>query len=108
MNWIKHFGPGEEDLVTEMRNNLIQIRTGEGKSVVLAIVSMIFALNGFEVNCACYSSYLSERDYNDFQKLFNKLGVIKYIKYGTFNEIFEYKINRQCNIRDSIINLVIK
>lgn len=91
-----------------MRNNLVQIRTGEGKSVVLAIVSIIFALNGFEVNCACYSNYLSERDYNDFQKLFNKLGVTEYIKYGTFNELAEYKINRECSIRESILNLVIK
>jgi preprotein translocase subunit SecA len=81
---------------------LVQIKTGEGKSVVLAIVSIIFALNGFEVNCACYSNYLSKRDFNDFQKLFNKLGVTEHIKYGTFNEIAEYKINRECNIRDSI------
>jgi preprotein translocase subunit SecA len=42
-----------------MRNNLVQIKTGEGKSVTLAVVSMIFALNGFEVKCACYSKYLS-------------------------------------------------
>lgn len=53
-----------------MVDNFVQIKTGEGKSVTLAVVSIIFALYGFEVNCACYSKYLSERDYNDFLKLF--------------------------------------
>ena len=53
-----------------MVDNFVQIKTGEGKSVTLAVVSIIFALYGFEVNCACYSKYLSERDYNDFLNLF--------------------------------------
>ena len=44
---------------SNIRNNLVQIKTGEGKSITLAVVSMIFALNGFEVKCACYSKYLS-------------------------------------------------
>lgn len=42
-----------------MIDNFVQIKTGEGKSVTLAIVSMIFALWGFDISCACYSTYLS-------------------------------------------------
>jgi hypothetical protein len=41
--------------MTKMRNNLVQIKTGEGKSIILAVLSIIFALSGFEVRCACYS-----------------------------------------------------
>jgi len=45
--------------LARIRNNLVQIKTGEGKSVTLAVLSIVFALYGFEVNCACYSEYLS-------------------------------------------------
>jgi hypothetical protein len=73
-NWAKVFGHGLTDR-SLIRNNLVQIKTGEGKSVVLAIVSIIFALNGFEVNCACYSKYLSTRDYESFYSLFRLLDI---------------------------------
>lgn len=66
-------------------DNLVQIKTGEGKSVTLAVVSIIFSLFGFDVNCACYSEYLSQRDFNSFAKLFTYLGVQQNIYYGTFN-----------------------
>lgn len=72
--------------IVEYFNNYL----GEGKSVTLAIISVVFALNGFEVNCACYSDYLSARDFEDFRKFFSTLGLIDFIKYGTFNEIAEY------------------
>lgn len=69
-NWDKVFGSS-----SDVRNNLVQIKTGEGKSVTLAVVSMIFALNGFEVKCACYSKYLSMRDYESFEPMFKALGL---------------------------------
>lgn len=69
-NWENVF-----DKKSDIRNNLVQIKTGEGKSVTLAVVSMIFALNGFEVNCACYSKYLSMRDYESFAPMFLALGL---------------------------------
>lgn len=50
-----------------LRNNLVEIGTGEGKSVTLAAISSILALLGFEVYCACYSEYLSQRDLNAFK-----------------------------------------
>ena len=69
-NWSKVFGES-----SDVRNNLVQIKTGEGKSVTLAVVSMIFALNGFEVKCACYSKYLSLRDYESFEAMFTALNL---------------------------------
>jgi len=38
------------------------VKTGEGKSYVLAGLSVYFALFGYEVHCACYSQMRSKRD----------------------------------------------
>ena len=48
---------------TTFRNNLAEVLTGEGKSVVIAVVAILFALLGKKVNCCCYSTDLSKRDY---------------------------------------------
>ena len=66
-------------------NNLIQIGTGEGKSLTLAMTSTVLALLGYSVDCACYSPYLSARDYEDFKKFFSFLDVLEDINYGSFN-----------------------
>jgi hypothetical protein len=106
-SWAKFFGDKEDSEFSDIRNNLVQIKTGkyninfyifiigEGKSVTLAVVSMILALHGFEVKCACYSKYLSDRDYNSFVDMFKFLEVDDLIKYGTFNEVSEMQINRE-------------
>ncbi len=43
-------------------NQLIEILTGEGKSVILGILSIFLALIGYDLYVVCYSKYLSERD----------------------------------------------
>ena len=85
-------------------NNLIEIGTGEGKSVVLAVASCIFALLGFDVNCSCYSEELSRRDKQQFFNLFRILQIQDKIHYGTFNQLCEDLLNKQCNIRETILN----
>ncbi len=50
-----------------LRNHAAQILTGEGKSVTLAGLAIIFAILGYEVHCVCYSNYLSKRDYQAFE-----------------------------------------
>ncbi|CAF2071576.1 unnamed protein product [Rotaria magnacalcarata] len=86
----------------ELRNNLVQIGTGEGKSITLGVTASILALLGFDVRCACYSQYLSQRDYNAFSPLFDVLGVTQYIQYGTFNKLCEDMINRNGEIRQMV------
>lgn len=63
----------------------MQIKTGEGKSVILGVLSTILALMGHEVDAVCYSRYLSDRDYKDFSGIFKDLEVDTKISYGTFN-----------------------
>eukprot|EP01038_Epipyxis_sp_PR26KG_P010639 gene10639-14288_t len=85
-----------------LANNLAQISTGEGKSVVLGICCCVLALHGYKVDCACYSELLSERDYCDFKGLFTLLRVDHMITYGTFNQLCEGKINSHGLIRDLV------
>jgi preprotein translocase subunit SecA len=54
---------------------MIQVSTGEGKSVILGLLATYLALVGFTVYEACYSNYLSKRDYNDFESLFKLLKI---------------------------------
>jgi preprotein translocase subunit SecA len=56
-----------------IKNNLVQIKTGEGKSVTLAALSIIYSLCGYEVRCACYSEHLSRRDFEGFEAMFDQL-----------------------------------
>lgn len=98
---ILGIGDDKEELV----NNFAQIKTGEGKSLTLAVLSTIFALLGFNVSCACYSKYLSDRDFKSFELLFKSLNISDYIKYGTFNHLCENFINKNGDIRKMTENL---
>ncbi|KAL4496498.1 hypothetical protein ABPG72_014728 [Tetrahymena utriculariae] len=87
-------------------NGLAQVLTGEGKSVILAVLSSFYALCGFQVKCACYSNQLSTRDYEDFSSLFEKLKLKDFIFYGTFNKVCEQILNDRGDIREQISNFI--
>ena len=90
------------------KNHLIQLKTGEGKSVILALTASLLALFGFDVNVACYSRYLSERDKKDFENLFKFLGIEDKIRYGTFNSLCEAILNKKVNVRDTVVQKILK
>ena len=96
-----------DDIGSNMVRNLVQIGTGEGKSLTLAVASCILALLQFDVSCACYSARLSRRDENSFKDLFSVLGVSNRIHYGTFNELCEMVINEDGNVREMVENAVL-
>jgi hypothetical protein len=93
--------------VSGLRNNLVEIGTGEGKSITLGITAATLALLGFDVNCVCYSKYLSERDHTAFKLLFDKLDLAEHIHYGTFNQICEDSINEFGDIRNIVKNTLL-
>ncbi|KAJ1481204.1 hypothetical protein T484DRAFT_1808167, partial [Baffinella frigidus] len=70
-----------------LANHLIQINTGEGKSIALGFTASVLSLLGYRVDVVCYSRYLSERDYKDFVGLFTALGQAENIHYSDFNEL---------------------
>lgn len=90
-----------------LQKHLIEIPTGEGKSITLGVTAMLFALMGFDVDCACYSHYLSQRDYDDFCDMFHAFKLNQHIFYGTFKDLSERWINEQHgNVRDAVDSLM--
>ena len=73
--------------------------------MTLAVTASILALLGCDVSVACYSKYLCTRDYNNFVKLFEQLGIVDKIYYGTFNELSERRINKRIDIRKGVEEL---
>ncbi|CAF2633120.1 unnamed protein product [Rotaria sp. Silwood2] len=100
--------PKTKIITDNLINNLVQIGTGEGKSIVMAVTACVFALIGVDVRCSCYSEYLSTRDQNDFAPVFRALGVEKRIEYGTFNKLCENVLNEQCNLREKVGDMIMK
>jgi hypothetical protein len=61
----------------------MQIRTGEGKSMILGAVAAMLGLLGLKVRTVCYSEYLSSRDYDLFEDVFSRFGIKERICYST-------------------------
>ena len=70
--------------------------------MTLAVLSIVFALCDFDVRCACYSAYLSDRDFKAFEPMFKILGLNDQIIYNTFNQICEMEINKSGDLRQII------
>ena len=85
-----------------LQNNFIQIGTGEGKSITLAVLSIFLSLFGFNVYCSNYSKNLSDRDFQSFKPLFDILGVTEFIHYSTFNKLCEKILNENGDIRELV------
>jgi energy-coupling factor transporter ATP-binding protein EcfA2 len=88
------------------KRHLVEVLTGEGKSVILAIASTLLALLGYTVHCACYSPYLSRRDFDDFQNLFQGFRVNDFIEYGTFGSLCEKILDADGDIRKTVSSLL--
>lgn len=81
-------------------NQLMQIRTGEGKSMILgAGAAALLGLLGFRVRCICYSNYLSSRDYSLFEPIFKRLNIDKVVKYSMITKLSEDSTARIGDIR---------
>merc|ERR1711871_1525732 len=59
-----------------LESHLMEIGTGEGKSIILGAVATIFAMLDFNVRCVCYSESLSTRDFSDFRDIFHAFGCV--------------------------------
>jgi hypothetical protein len=88
----------------DIQHHLAELKTGEGKSIVLGVVSTILALWGYTVDVVCYSSYLSQRDSNAFQRMFSEFEVDCWIWYGTLEDLAEKHLG--LNYREMAENLI--
>lgn len=93
---------GINDINEENRinNHLLQIKTGEGKSVTIAITAIILSLLGYRIDIACYSVYLASRDEKNFIKLFKLFKVDPLITYSNFNSLIEISVKKFGNVRE--------
>eukprot|EP00041_Stephanoeca_diplocostata_P038836 m.1559437 g.1559437 ORF g.1559437 m.1559437 type:complete len:2778 (+) comp25276_c0_seq3:118-8451(+) len=80
-------------------NHLAQVKTGQGKSVILGVTALVLAVMGYTVDCACYSKYLSERDMEDFEPIFTFFKVRDQIRYGTFQYLAARLLNSRGDVR---------
>lgn len=90
---------GCADSPTKLKNHLMQIGTGEGKSIILGALATIFGILNFPVRCVCYSEYLSTRDYNDFKDIFIAFKCDSKITYSKITSFSEHSVTQQGNIR---------
>eukprot|EP00980_Cylindrotheca_fusiformis_P025927 scaffold14918_cov77-Cylindrotheca_fusiformis.AAC.1 len=92
------FGCGQ--ISTErLESQLMQIRTGEGKSMILGAAASVLGLLGFRVRCVCYSDYLSQRDYGLFEEVFDQFQIKSSIKYSKITSLSEDSTARKGDIR---------
>eukprot|EP00980_Cylindrotheca_fusiformis_P018989 scaffold6361_cov124-Cylindrotheca_fusiformis.AAC.2 len=92
------FGCGQ--ISTErLESQLMQIRTGEGKSMILGAAASVLGLLGFRVRCVCYSDYLSQRDYGLFEEVFDHFQIKSSIKYSKITSLSEDSTARKGDIR---------
>jgi hypothetical protein len=59
------------------------------------------------VDCVCYSAYLSQRDKNDFEKVFTLFDVSSMVTYGTFQQLSERLINMEGDVRTMTRDMVL-
>ena len=89
-----------------LSNHIMEIRTGEGKSLILGALSVVLAMLGFSTRCVCYSEHLSERDYELFKDIFVAFNVENRIHYSKLTTMSEDIIAEQGDIRQLTTNLV--
>ena len=88
--------------------HLIQVKTGQGKSVLLGVLATLLAIRGWDVDCVCYSSYLSARDAESFASVFRAFSIHDQVQYGTFNGLAEKSINAKGDVRKMTEEVVVK
>eukprot|EP01064_Diplonema_japonicum_P031207 TRINITY_DN5516_c0_g1_i1.p1 TRINITY_DN5516_c0_g1~~TRINITY_DN5516_c0_g1_i1.p1 ORF type:complete len:2378 (+),score=409.72 TRINITY_DN5516_c0_g1_i1:85-7218(+) len=88
-----------------LKGHIVKVGTGEGKSVVLAVLGVVCNMIGLEPYIACCYKYLSQRDKEDFAPLYEALGVT--VTYGTFQDLCEGVLGAD-DLRASTHDLVVQ
>ncbi|CAE7277730.1 secA [Symbiodinium necroappetens] len=76
----------------ELRSHLMQVSTGEGKSIILGCLACVLGLLGKKVSVVCYSPYLSQRDQQEFLPLFECFQLQDAVSYDTIIGYVEKKV----------------
>ncbi|KAL3941494.1 MAG: hypothetical protein SGBAC_004163 [Bacillariaceae sp.] len=82
-----------------LESQLMQIRTGEGKSMIIGAAATLLGLLGFQVRCVCYSEYLSGRDYDLFEEVFKRFQIAGDVVYSQIDTYSEETTAAKGNVR---------
>jgi hypothetical protein len=75
--------------LTMFNGHVIEIPTGQGKSITLGIFACILALLGRHVDVVCYSQQLTDRDAAAMRPLITFCAVEDRVSYLTFHGVME-------------------
>ena len=79
-------------------NHVIEIKTGEGKSIALGVLAAVLSVLGFPVDVVCYSRLLTMRDSAELRALHEKLGCD--VRYLTFQDVMEKRV---AGLREAVL-----
>lgn len=89
---------GVDNSQSPIENHLLQVKTGEGKSVITAAAAIAFALVEYDVHIACYNPWLASRDERAFRPLFETFNLTAAITYGDFDTHIQGQLRAMGNI----------
>lgn len=76
-----------------LHKHLAQVKTGEGKCLLLNMAAAFFALNGIKVDIACYQKALMEQDSRAMRKFNEFLGVQDLIRHVTLDDLCRERLD---------------
>lgn len=85
---------GADNASGKIQNHILEVMTGEGKSVCLGATATLFALLDYDVDVVCHNPYLSNRDHELFSPLFRLFNVRWNIDYKPIHDLFSSCTNR--------------
>ena len=86
--WI--FGPANSRVA---ENHLAQVKTGEGKALLLNMAASFFALRGLKVDIACYQKALMEQDSRAMLEFNEFLEVDQMIRHVTLDDLCQERLD---------------
>ena len=72
----------KKNLQFDTKGRIAQVATGEGKSIIIAMLAACLGLTGYFVDVITSSSYLSQRDAEKFSPFYELIG----LSVGSFND----------------------
>ena len=91
-----------------LRNHMVELPPGEGKTVVCGITMAVLALLKHDCYCACTTTYLANRNKLEFADLFELLPgfAAQRITYDTLENIFAKKIDYTGKLQDHVYSVI--
>jgi len=106
LTMLRLLGYDSGDTETVLASHVMQIRAGEGKSIILGACSALLALLGFRETCVCSSDYLSNWEYSLFDNLFMAFGIAERLVSSTIKKFSNDGLQTKGDIRQLVRDLI--